>query len=888
MSQNKQVFLSTERRIILVFAVSALASIVLVGAALQFFLLRTELAQTRINLQARAALLARQCESEITEARLDLEFLARTPAFQQLQYTDQIDRSINGVPENVEVEKRHLLTQLMNKADRFSVIYVLKPNADIYVLEPFRIQTAIKKYNLADRPYYQEATQTRRTVISDGFLGSEGILASVVLVPIFTDAGDIKAYLGGVFHLSRLSQWVGKEQIKPFDAGFLVDRQGDLIAHTDTAMLQEGVREHFIKRHPLVAEFFTSKGRAAKQEAVFLGEYASPADNKPHLSVFVPLRMGWSLVLMRNRASVIAEIRPVIWGITSLVGLLLALIGGLGVLIAHGIGQRWDVAERALRESEERFRLANLATFNAIWDWDLQTNALWWNENFKALFGYRAEEIEPGIESWTSRIHPADLGRLETGIHAAIDSGQQYWYDQYRFRRKDGKYADVEDRGYISRDAGGKPMRMIGAMQDITERKRAEEALVIQKRIDDIFLTIPDEKMYNEVLKVVLNVMQSPYGVFGYIDEDGANVVPSMTRHIWDKCQVPDKTFTFPRDTWGDSSWPQAIREKKVNYTNELSTLTPKGHILVQRHISLPILFQDEVIGLLQVANKETDYTEADISTIEALSGHIAPILSARLKRERAEKEIRRLNADLEQRVLDRTAQLEAANKELEAFSYSVSHDLRSPLRAIEGFSRIVTDDYADKMDAEGNRLLKVIRFNTKKMDQLITDLLVLSRVSRTGITFSRIDMTALARSIYHEIASHEVQEIFDFSVSPLPDAQGDSTLMRQVWSNLLSNAIKFTMPKDKRKIEIGSRTENNMNIYFAKDSGVGFNPIYAHKLFGVFQRLHKTEEFEGTGVGLAIVQRVIHRHGGQVWAEGKINEGATFYFSLPKKYTHD
>jgi signal transduction histidine kinase len=250
------------------------------------------------------------------------------------------------------------------------------------------------------------------------------------------------------------------------------------------------------------------------------------------------------------------------------------------------------------------------------------------------------------------------------------------------------------------------------------------------------------------------------------------------------------------------------------------------------------------------------------------------------------EQRITKLNAELEQCVIERTGQLEAANKELEAFAYSVSHDLRAPLRAIDGFSRIVCEDYSEKLDAEGNRLLSVIRTNTKKMDQLITDLLALSRVSRSELLFSRIDMGTMVHSMFHEIVSLEIQNQFAFSVSPLPDAYGDPALMRQVWSNLLSNAVKYTLPKQERKIEVGALSENGFNTYYVKDSGVGFNPDYVHKLFGVFQRLHKTEEFEGTGVGLAIVQRIIHRHGGRAWADGKVNTGATFYFSLPTKET--
>lgn len=229
------------------------------------------------------------------------------------------------------------------------------------------------------------------------------------------------------------------------------------------------------------------------------------------------------------------------------------------------------------------------------------------------------------------------------------------------------------------------------------------------------------------------------------------------------------------------------------------------------------------------------------------------------------------------------TAQLAAANQELEAFSYSVSHDLRAPLRAIDGFSRILLEDHAGKLDEEGQRVLTVIRSSTQKMGTLIDDLLAFSRLGRQQIVRSDVNMETLVKEAIHELRPASPERVIRFNVNPLPAAVGDRAMIRQAVVNLLSNAVKYTRPRTAAVIEVGSRQEEGEAIYYVKDNGVGFDMQYVHKLFGVFQRLHRQEEFEGTGVGLAIVQRVIHRHGGRVWAEGKLNEGATFSFSLPK-----
>lgn len=247
----------------------------------------------------------------------------------------------------------------------------------------------------------------------------------------------------------------------------------------------------------------------------------------------------------------------------------------------------------------------------------------------------------------------------------------------------------------------------------------------------------------------------------------------------------------------------------------------------------------------------------------------------------KVEEEIRTLNAELERRVAERTSELEAANRELEAFSYSVSHDLRAPLRAIDGFARILLEDFGPRLDAEGRRVCSVISENTRDMGKLIDDLLTLSRVGRSEVLRSSIDMAKLANAVFFELTTPEERGRIDFNVGPLPHAKGDPALIRQVWRNLLSNAVKFSAKKKRAVIEVSAELQEDGTVYTIQDNGAGFDMQNADKLFGVFQRLHSARKFEGTGVGLAIVQRIIHRHGGRVRAEGKPGEWATFSFTL-------
>jgi signal transduction histidine kinase len=227
------------------------------------------------------------------------------------------------------------------------------------------------------------------------------------------------------------------------------------------------------------------------------------------------------------------------------------------------------------------------------------------------------------------------------------------------------------------------------------------------------------------------------------------------------------------------------------------------------------------------------------------------------------------------------TDNLHEANREMESFSYSVSHDLRAPLRAIDGFSRILGEEYADRLDEEAKRLLGVIHDNTARMSQLIDDLLAFSRLSRQPVERATINMCELAARTFAEASVAAGERKVEFVLGEIPPARGDVALMRQVFMNLLSNAVKFTASSSKARIEVGTAAKDGADVYFVKDNGVGFDMRYADKLFGVFQRLHAADQFEGTGVGLAIVQRIIHRHGGRVWAESTEGEGSTFHFTV-------
>jgi PAS domain S-box-containing protein len=416
---------------------------------------------------------------------------------------------------------------------------------------------------------------------------------------------------------------------------------------------------------------------------------------------------------------------------------------------------------------------------------------------------------------------------------------------------EEGEWVHIGARTYRTyiypfADSDGTPL-VLELGIDITERKRAEESLKERTRTLEAFFAhtitplifLDKEFNFIRVNEAYAQACQRRVSEFPghnhfefYPDDENQAI---FTRVV--KTKIPyealAKAFVFPdHPEWGVTYW---------------------------EWILVPILDEaGEVDFLVFALNNVTD-------------------------RKKAEEELRQLNEELEQHVKSRTAQLEAANQDLESFSYSVSHDLRAPLRAIDGFSRILLDDHAGSLDSEGQRLLNIIRANTRKMGRLIDDLLAFSRLGRREVKGADLNMARLVRDVVKELQDAQENRTVEWHLQPLPPARADRALMHQVWVNLLGNALKFTRPRDTAVIEVGCRISGDEEIYYVKDNGVGFEAQYAHKVFGVFQRLHHDEEFDGTGVGLALVQRIIQRHGGRIWAEGRAGNGATFAFTLPR-----
>ena len=318
---------------------------------------------------------------------------------------------------------------------------------------------------------------------------------------------------------------------------------------------------------------------------------------------------------------------------------------------------------------------------------------------------------------------------------------------------------------------------------------------------------------------------------------------------------------------------PQLIDSQALPEGQDRDALLASG---VKYYMAVPMIVGGELIGALSFGGEQNQFPETRVF----IAQEVATQLAIAITQARLFERVKHQADELEQRVRERTSDLVASNKELESFSYSVSHDLRAPLRAVEGYAQMLTEDYASKLDEEGRRLLSVVSASAAQMGQLIDDLLKFSQIGRKSLAQAPVDMRLLASEVVAELS--QAYPLARIELGMLPAAVGDRALLRQVWMNLIGNALKYSSRSDSPRVEIHGKVEAGESVFQVRDNGTGFDMRYQSKLFGVFQRLHRAEEFEGTGVGLAIVQRIVVRHGGRVWAEGAIGEGACFRFALP------
>jgi PAS domain S-box-containing protein len=530
------------------------------------------------------------------------------------------------------------------------------------------------------------------------------------------------------------------------------------------------------------------------------------------------------------------------------------VIGAVNMLI--------DITERK-KADRAMAHLAAIVTSSdlAIVGKDLQGTVTSWNRAAERLFGYSAEEM---IGRSVLRIIPPDRRDEEVRILGCIASGKSIESYETIRRRKDGSDVPISLTVSPIIDARGHVIGASKIARDISEQKRAERASLQSRE---------DLRRALEFQEAVVNNMGE-----GLYTVNGEGCVTSMNR----------------------------VAEKLFGWTSE-ELLGRKMHDMTHyKHRDGTPFYAEECEGLqvlrsgTVLTNHEDVFVRKDGSCFDVLyscspirangesSGLVVVFrdISAQKRADEALRDRDRALTIANDELTQQSEALSEVNNELQSFSYSVSHDLRAPMRTIDAFVRIVEEDHGARLNAEARRCLGIVKKAAGQAGELIDDLLEFSRLGRIGMDLRSVKMAELARGVGDELQTMQEDRTIHLRVLDLPPCKGDWRLLQLVWSNLLANAVKYTRPRATAQIEVGWLPDDRQPdavVYYVKDNGVGFDMKYVHKLFGVFQRLHLKEEFEGTGVGLAIVQRIVRRHGGRVWAEGKVDGGATFFFSLRK-----
>jgi PAS domain S-box-containing protein len=572
-------------------------------------------------------------------------------------------------------------------------------------------------------------------------------------------------------------------------------------------------------------------------------------------------------------------------------------------------------AQEALFRSEENLRLAMNAARMGTWDFDLSTNKIIWSDEACHIFGLDEMQAVQPYPNFINHAAPADHERIHKAVEKSLKNPDTLFAIEHRIVWPDESIHWVESKGQVYLDQNSNPVRMAGTITDITIRKLAEDSirkankrlkrdtLMLKRRSTLLEVAAEVSRAASAILdpfilsKEVVDLVRKRFGFYYVglflVDEQREFAVLQAGTGRAGR-EMLKNGHKLPIGNTSMIGWSIANQRARIALDVGKDAVHFRNPLLPESRseLSLPLITHGQTLGALTIQSaEEAAFSQEDIETFQTMADQLAnAILNARLygqlekeldERKRAEEEVRQLNAELEERVQSRTQDLQAANREMEAFSYSVSHDLRAPLRAIDGYSRILMDDFHPSLSDNGVDYLQKIRWASTQMAQLIDDMLRLSRINRAEMRFYPVNLSVLVQSVVNELHNLEPGRVVCVEITPDLKTQGDERLLRVAIENLMSNAWKFTGKTAQAKIEVGRIKTGDKETFYIRDNGVGFDMAYADKLFGAFQRLHSSEEFPGTGIGLAIVQRVIHKHGGQIWAEAEKNKGATFYFTL-------
>ncbi|ARJ67242.1 histidine kinase [Magnetospirillum sp. ME-1] len=838
-------------RIAVAIAATCLVSIIVVVGYLRHALERQAVAQWGRERGQVAAALAAGFDRSIEEMTSDLRFVAGLPVMAELPDLERVDRGLNGIPADADSAKRRILDSLLED-ERFSVLFVLQPNGDHYLSHPFAVQRLLRRFNLADRSYFQEAARTGRPTVSDAFVGADGVPAVAIDVPRLDDQGNLILHLGGVIHLPKLTEIFASTILPPFDMGMLVDRQGTVIAASGRGQTVESPDQALATAAKAFMDSAAAPGRAVVRN------YFTPAGNEEVVASFVRLHTGWTVALARPRSSFVDEITSEVTRISAMVGALLLVVSSIGFAIAHHIAGRWEGAQRALAaahgELETRVRertadldssrrelsaksrtletiLENISQGVSVYDDDLRLVAC--NRRFAELLRLPPEMTVPGtsLEDYLRlNARRGDYGPGDPEAQVAERMALARSFQPHRFQRQrtDGSALEVIGNPL---PGGG----FVATHTDITESKRAEEALrTLSRAVEQSPVSV---------------VITDPRGNIDYVNPKFVQVcgytldeVRGLNPRLLKSGLTPDSVYA---ELWRTIS-------AGGTWEGEMQNRRKSGELFWERASISPIRSPDGAI-LHFLAVKE------DITARKAAEDALVTALQA----------------------------AEDANRAKTVFLSHMSHELRTPLTAVLGYTEIMTSEMAGPMPPYHAEFIAAIGDSGRHLLSIIDEVLDISRIELGSyrISVAPCDLAAIARECAGMLRPQCIAKDIGLEMEMAESVPlvTDSRAVRQIVINLLGNAIKYTEAGGRISVRLdGDAGETRITV---EDTGCGIPADKLSRIFEPFQRVDplRADPARGVGLGLAICRRIAELLGGSVAIQSEPGRGTTVTVTLPE-----